>query len=207
MPVIVRPLPICAMPESLDALHEALPTRKSSRQWRKGESGFTIVVPEPFANETVFPSANQSDFLNTPSVNNNRCERPADLYHSRGNMSRPERRRVRSTPKWKTLVCLHQGLGVDAICESGSQQHIVEIAGRQTRHGYMLAKDQKRASRVSLVARYSRSESDVVKAGAPLAKIGNTGASMGPHLHFSISDKPDFFVGRSLPFVFDSLPW
>ena len=45
---------------------------------------------------------------------------------------------------------------------------------------------------------------DVVKAGAPLAKIGNTGPSLGPHLHFSISDKPDFSVGRSLPFVFDS---
>jgi hypothetical protein len=45
---------------------------------------------------------------------------------------------------------------------------------------------------------------DVVKAGASLAKIGNTGPSLGPHLHFSISDKPDFFAGRSLPFVFDS---
>ena len=44
---------------------------------------------------------------------------------------------------------------------------------------------------------------DVVKAGAPLAKIGNTGPSAGPHLHFSIEDKPDFVAGRSLPFVFD----
>lgn len=45
---------------------------------------------------------------------------------------------------------------------------------------------------------------DVVKADQPLARIGNTGPSMGPHLHFSISDRPDFATGRSLPFVFDS---
>ena len=45
---------------------------------------------------------------------------------------------------------------------------------------------------------------DVVKAGAPLSKIGNTGPSLGPHLHFGLSDKPSFFSGRALPFVFDS---
>ena len=45
---------------------------------------------------------------------------------------------------------------------------------------------------------------DVVKAGAPLAKIGNTGPSLGPHLHYSLADNPDFFSGRALPFVFDS---
>jgi hypothetical protein len=45
---------------------------------------------------------------------------------------------------------------------------------------------------------------DAVKAGAPIAQLGDTGPSEGPHLHLGLLDKPDPFAGRSLPFVFDS---
>lgn len=45
---------------------------------------------------------------------------------------------------------------------------------------------------------------DAVKAGEPIGMVGNSGPSLGPHLHFGLLDKPDPVAGRSLPFVLDS---
>lgn len=45
---------------------------------------------------------------------------------------------------------------------------------------------------------------DTVTTGMRLGKVGNSGPSGGPHLHFGLVDNRNPIIGRSLPFVLDS---
>jgi hypothetical protein len=44
---------------------------------------------------------------------------------------------------------------------------------------------------------------DRVAAGQTLGRLGNSGNSTLPHLHFGLLDRPDLLTGYSLPFVFE----
>jgi hypothetical protein len=42
-----------------------------------------------------------------------------------------------------------------------------------------------------------------VTTGQVLARLGNSGNTNAPHLHFVVTDHPDFVIARSVPFVFN----
>lgn len=42
---------------------------------------------------------------------------------------------------------------------------------------------------------------DSVKEGQPVARLGNSGNSGMPHLHFQVMDRPDFLFSQGLPYV------
>jgi hypothetical protein len=47
-------------------------------------------------------------------------------------------------------------------------------------------------------------QGDRVTVGQPLARVGNSGNSNAPHLHFQVSDGPSLLFNSGLPFVFDA---
>jgi murein DD-endopeptidase MepM/ murein hydrolase activator NlpD len=47
---------------------------------------------------------------------------------------------------------------------------------------------------------------DRVNKAMVIAKVGNTGNSGAPHLHFQLMDSPDFFTANGLPMMFENVP-
>jgi hypothetical protein len=87
-------------------------------------------------------------------------------------------------------------LGMERALDFGGNQVVVRIGGGVYAQYYHLQTG-------SIDVR----EGEHVHTGQLLGKLGNTGNSFAPHLHFELSSGPNVFTSDSLPYVFDSYTW
>jgi hypothetical protein len=100
-----------------------------------------------------------------------------------------------------TVVALHDGMDESVPFQPPTTLHKPEDFGgnyvliRQAEGVYAFYAHMQKGS-VAVAA------GQQVAAGAVIGRLGNSGNSTNPHLHFGLLDRPDFLTGYSLPFVF-----
>ena|SRR5215218_86377 len=87
-------------------------------------------------------------------------------------------------------------VGVEAPVDFGGNQVVVRIGGGVYAHYAHLQPGS-----------IDVQEGEHVKTGQLLGKLGNSGNSFGPHLHFGLNTGPEGLTSDSLPFVFDRYTW
>ena len=77
----------------------------------------------------------------------------------------------------------------------------LDILGALTA-GLRLSEAQLRADYRIVAGNYLIIEGEHVRAGQPVARVGDTGNSTAPHLHYHLMDGPDLWTARGLPSCF-----
>ena len=107
----------------------------------------------------------------------------------------------------------HQGLW--AALEWHAQEFL-QATGLRGSFGFTGAHDGPRPEGARATAAYrifqeilnnAARKGDVVQTGQVLGKLGNTGNTDGPHLHFQVMDATSVLKANSLPFVFDQMAY
>ncbi len=102
-----------------------------------------------------------------------------------------------------TVVALHDGMDESIPFQPVTTLHKPEDFGgnyvliRQAQGVYAFYAHMQKGSVAVAVGQQ-------VTAGTAIGRVGNSGNSSNPHLHFGLLDRPDFVTGYSLPFVFSN---
>ncbi len=102
-----------------------------------------------------------------------------------------------------TVVALHDGMDESIPFQPATTLHKPEDFGgnyvliRQAKGVYAFYAHMQKGSVAVVVGQQ-------VTTGTAIGRVGNSGNSSNPHLHFGLLDRPDFVTGYSLPFVFSN---